>query len=281
MFLKKLFKKHNYREHIWERTDYNLFLQFPIKRWLSKGIFIKDTSSKFPRFINKLKERSCSKAVILGNAECLNELDAAAFNALETNDFLTIGLNRSIYKFQTDILIWSDLLTIKDILQKKTIKRENCYVLHALLERNHKLPAAEDPCFQYLNKYWEKNRNFKNWPKTKLYMFRNVLTAALFLCYKLDIREILLVGFGFDDRQYFYKTKKYKNARGYEIHSNEMIAKNCGGYDTLKLVKEILEYLINEEQFHISYNGNSEFLSGIEGLNRIDLKEICWSLTGV
>lgn len=272
--LRKLFKRHNYREFIWNKTGYSLFLQFPIKRLLSKGIFIKDISPGFPRFIDKLKEKGYNKAVILGNAACLNELDAATFKTLETNNFLTIGLNRSIYKFQTDILTWSDLLTIKDILYKSAIKREDCYILHALLERNPKLPTTEDPCFQNLHKYWTENRNFKNWPKTKLYMFRNVLTAALFLCYKLNIREILLIGFSFDDRQYFYKTKKYKNATGYEIHSNKKITTNCGGYDTLMLVKEIVEHLISDEQFHISYNGNSEFLSGIHGLDKINLKEI-------
>ena len=275
MNIKKLFNKKYIRERIWERTNYNLFLQYPLKRSLAKGKYIKDFSKSFPNIISGLKGESYKKAMIIGNAPCMMELDQTTFRALSEDGYLTIGLNRSIYEFQTDILLWSDLLTIQDILGRQAIKRDDCCVIHTPLERNHAIPADKDPAFQALHRYWTENRNFCNWNKTRLYMFRNILTAAFSLCYKLGIREILLVGIGMDDRQYFYKTNKYKKARGYELHSDKKLDKNCGGYDTHRIVREIMEYLLEEEDCRISYNGDSKFLAGIDGLSRIELKDIC------
>ncbi|MCK9522048.1 MAG: hypothetical protein M0R76_03255 [Proteobacteria bacterium] len=264
---------HRNREHVGLKTFYNLYWVHPILRLTSKGKFLRDESPSFPEWIEILKSKGYKKVLILGNAPCLNELTPELFEHLRASGYLTIGLNRSIFNFQTDILLWSDLLTIDDILKKRAIKSNDTTILHVRHERNHKLPAAKDKTFQALHKYWSKNRNFKNWKKKKLFMFRNVAVSAMYLSWKLGIREILMVGFGFDDRGYFYKNEKSEQDTAYELFSDKVLAKNCGGYDTHKIVREVIEHLCHDEGFRIQYNGDSNFLSTISCLNRVNLAD--------
>lgn len=264
LLYKRLFRRNLH--HLGITTNYNLFLLHPLHRLLSKGEFISDTSDYFPNWITNLTKKSYNKAVILGNAPTLSNLSQQCFNNYKENKFLTIGLNRSIYKFQTDILLWSDLLTISDILKKRCIKSNNTVCLHAQLERDHRLAAEKDANFQFLHKFWYKNKSFKNWPKQKLFMFRNSLIAALHLCYKLQIKEVVLIGFSFDDRSYFYNTQQTNQS--YEIIPDKDIIDKCGGYSTHRIVREVIEYLICDENIHISYIGNSHFLSSISMLKK-------------
>jgi hypothetical protein len=268
---KRLFVRN--REHVGIRTSYNLYRLHPILRFFSKGRFIEDENPRFPEWVEDLKARRYDKVLLLGNAPCLNDLSPELFEKLKAMGYLTIGLNRSLYMFDTDILIWSDLLTIDEILRKRAVKKDDTTILHVRLERDHRVPAAKDKGFHALHKYWSKNKNFKNWKKSKLFMFRNSAIPALHLCYKIGVKEVVMIGFGFDNREYFYKTDKYKEAKGYEIISADKLDKNCGGYDTQRIVKEILEYLTQEENFKISYNGNSPFLSTVAGLTNIDVGE--------
>ena len=121
------------------------------------------------RIVSNFKKQTylklIKKAILLGNAPCLSELTEEAHKKAQENGYLTIGLNRSIYQFQTDILVWSDLKTIDDILKKQAVKSDATTVFHIKLDRDHRLPAAKDPGFQYLNQYWAKHRNFRDWDK--------------------------------------------------------------------------------------------------------------------
>lgn len=267
---KKLFVRN--REHAGIKTSYNLYRMHPVLRFFSKGVFMRDESEEFPAWVEGLKNRGYKKVLLLGNAPCLNEMSQELFDKIQSREYLTIGLNRSIYVFQTDILIWTDLLTIDDILKKKAVKRADTTLLHVRLERDHRVPAAKDKGFHRLHKYWNKHRNFREWPKSKLFMFRNSAVAALHLCHKIGIEDVLMVGFGFDNREYFYKTDKYKESTGYEIISAEKLEKNCGGYDTQRIISEVLEHLVQDEKLRICYNGTSPFLATIPGLQRVDLK---------
>jgi hypothetical protein len=261
------------REHVGIRTSYNLYRMHPILRALSKGRFMEDENPRFPEWLDDLRAKGYTKVLLLGNAPCLNDLTPEMFEAFRREGWLTIGLNRSIYVFQTDILLWTDLLTIDDILKKRAVRSDHVTVLHTRLERDHRLPAAKDKGFHRLHKYWSKHRNFRDWPKRKLFMFRNCAVAALHLCHRIGAKEVLMVGFGFDSRDYFYKTDKYKKAEGYEIISAEKLDKNCGGYDTQKIVREVIDHLLADEGFSISYNGDSGFLASIDGMKRVTLAE--------
>lgn len=261
------------REHVGIKTSYNLFWQHPILRALSKGHFMEDENPRFPQWLEDLKARGYEKVLLLGNAPCLNEMTSELFEKLQAEGWLTIGLNRSIYVFQTDILLWTDLLTIDDILRKKAVKRDDMTILHTRLERDHRLPADKDKGFHRLHKYWSQHRNFRDWSKSKLFMFRNCAVAALHLCHRIGAKQVLMVGFGFDSREYFYKTDKYKKANEYEVISAQKLEKNCGGYDTHRIVREVLEHLVTDESFSISYNGDSKFLESIPGLRRVDLAD--------
>lgn len=262
------------QETLGVRTNYNLYRLHPLLRLTSKGHFLSDTSPNFPAWLERLSGTGARRAVILGNAPCLNELTNDLFEGFRREGLLTIGLNRSIYNFQTDLLLWSDLRTIDDILKRRSIRSDATTVLHVLHERDHRLPARDDEAFQDLHRYWSRHRNFRDWPKVKLFMFRNVAIGALHLCYRLGIKDILMVGFGFDDRGYFYKTDNYKHAHKYEVISDERLAENCGGYDTQRIVREVLEYLIQEEGFRIQYNGDSKFLSTVAGMEKAVLASL-------
>ncbi len=259
-------------ERIGVKTNYSLVLRYPFIYPFLKGNYFGDESQRFQSMMAGLAKKKYKRVLILGNAPCLNDLNEADFNELFGVDCLTIGLNRSIYKFQTDVLLWSDLLTIKDIAESSAVSQPKCNVVHVRLERDHRLPAAEDKDFQYLHQYWTEHQNFSVWPKNKLYMFRNILVPALDMVYRLGINDITLVGFDFDDRDYFYESKLMKPDTAYEIRSDKQIEENCGGYDTKTIIKEVLEYLIDEEKHSIKYNGSSDFLKSINGLENISFE---------
>lgn len=257
------------RERLGKLTNYDLYRLRPWLRFTSKGHFLSDTAPEFLIWLDGLRKREFRKAVILGNAPCLDELSKSKMEVLRAQGYLSIGLNRSIYIHETDVLIWSDLLTIDELLRRRAIKSDRVTVLHAKLERDHRLKAHEDEEFQNLHRFWQRHRTLRKWPKTKLFMFRNSAVAALHLCYRLGIRDILMVGFGFDDRSYFYAGKKASD-KGYELISEDLLTRNCGGYDTQRIIREVLQSLI-EEGFKISFNGPSEFLRTVEGLDAVTL----------
>ena len=266
-----LFRKY---EHTGIRTNYNLYRLRPIMRRLSRGHFLTDESDEFQGWLKNLRFCTPKKAVIMGNAPCLNDLSDELFNKMRDAGYFFIGLNRSIYKFQTEVLIWCDLMTIDDILKKRAVKSDETTVLHVRPERDHRLPVACDEGYRKLHEYWSKYHNFRNWKKSKLYMYRNGSTAALHLCYLLGIKDITLLGFSFDNREYFYKTNKYKKKKDYELLKKKSLTNTYGGYDTHRIVKEILEYLIVDEEFDIKYNGNSKFLKTVKGIRQITIDEL-------
>lgn len=260
-------------ERVGRKTNYNLFLRHPIQRLTSPGRFMEDENPRFERWIECLRGKGYRRALILGNAPCVAELTQPQLKKFIEAGYLTIGLNRSIYEYQTDILMWADVLAIDDILKRRAVKTNRTTILHIRHERDHRLPASQDKGFQALHQYWSRARNFRDWPKKKLFMFRNTAVGALHLCHRLGIREVVMVGFGFDDRSYFYSTEKYKDAKNYEIISQKKLDDNCGGYTTHRIIREVLEYLLTDEGLAISYNGDSQFLGKIPGLKKISLED--------
>ena len=77
-----------------------------------------------------------------------------------------------------------------------------------------------------------------------------------------------------EDRNYFYKDHSYKPNQSYELRSNFQIEKLCHGYTTQKITREVIEYLMYDENIKIKYNGSSRFLKSIHGMTKIKLTEI-------
>lgn len=224
-------------------------------------IRIKNAIKKYPntkfitdkKFCNKQLEYK--KAVILGNAKNLDILDDEKFKIYkEEKSTLTIGLNRSFYKFNTDVLLWADYEIIDEINNSNTNNLENTLVIQ----------TTNNDTKQNLT-FWKKNKSFENYPYKGLFKARNILVSALHLCYIYNIKEIELYGFEFDSRDYFFNTDKYEGIDEYEIKPSLTIEDEYLGYDTKKIAKEVLEHMINEN-FKITYNGKSKFLSSIKGL---------------
>lgn len=240
----------------------------------SRSKFVSDQSSSFPAFMEKLKAKNHKKVVIFGNADCLNEIDYIDSEYFKLNGYLTIGLNRSIFKLVTDIVMWTDIMTISDILQDRPVQQKKTTYLHVKLPRDHRLPAVYDKSFKEIALFWINNKNFRSWTKSNLFLFRNILVSALHLCFKLEVKEVILVGFNMETRNYFFHGEQNKPDVSYELRSSYEIDKLCQGYSTQRIVKEVLEYLIHEEGMSIKFNGESSFLHSIPGLTNLKLCDL-------
>jgi len=243
-------------------APYSIFKNF-INLFFDKKI--SKTKSKYPdaKFITDKKfckkSLNYKKAVILGNAKNLDVLTKKQFKLYKVNKYtLTIGLNRSFYSFDTEVLLWADYEIIDEILKTNTKNLDNTIVVQTT-NNNTKNNLA----------FWKENKSFDVYPNKSLFKARNILVSALHLCYLNNIKEIELYGFEFDSRNYFFDTDKYDGINEYEIKVNLTIKNEFIGYDTKKIVKEVLEFML-QKGFKISYYGNSQFLSSIEGLKKND-----------
>ena len=210
-------------------------------------IFLKDNTLKY------------KKAIILGNAKNLKELTSDRFLEYENNmKILTIGLNRSFYNYNTNLLLWADYEILNEINESDTKNLINTIVVQTT-NNNIKQNLL----------YWKENKSFKNYPYKGLFKARNILVSALHLCYIHSIKEIELFGFEFDSRDYFFDTNLYNGISEYEIKTDITIEKEYLGYDTQKIVKEVIEFMLNNG-YSIKYNGKSNFLESIKGLIKND-----------
>ena len=137
------------------------------------------------------------------------------------------------------------------------------FVLQAVLPVGHR--------FRDQIARWERHRSLRAFPRTKLFMFRTVLTAALHLCFILGIRKIVLIGVDLDTRTYFFEAPQYDPSQPYELRDEHSLQTHFKGYSTHRIVKEVLESLIAEENFEIVYVGDSQFLRNVAGLRRCDV----------
>ena len=225
------------------------------------GLRIKNLKAKYPTtiFIDDSNINydfsSCKKAVILGNAKNVNSLTQEQFNEYNQNkNTLIIGVNRTHLRFRTDILMWADIEIIDEILNDYSSHITNSYVIRTT---NNDIKKNLE--------FWIHNKSFKIFPFKGLFKARNILVRALHLCYLYDIKEITLYGFEFDTRGYFYHNPSIYNANEYEILSEEVIQKKYCGYDTQKIVREVIEFMI-DEGFKIQACGESKFLSSIKNI---------------
>lgn len=230
------------------------------------SVFLKDTSPKrFARFLAALQQERYETAVILGNGPSFALIDDQAMEHFRSSGYLTIGLNRSIYRFITRVLIWSDVETLESILGPESqVPKDDphrpMYVVQAVL------PTGKAFRDQILR--WEREQSFAAFPKSKLFMFRTVLTAALHLCYLLGVKRVLLAGVDLDNRAYFFKNDQFDPSQPYELRSDTALRTHFLGYSTHRIVKETLESLALRGGVRIEYVGNSEFLKTVEGLHR-------------
>lgn len=206
-------------------------------------VFLKETDLKY------------EKVVILGNAKNLQELTKDKFSKYKNDEqTLIIGLNRSFYSFNTDILLWADYEIIDELNNNSTQNIENTIAVQTT--NNNTKDNIQ---------YWIDNKSLDSYPNNGLFKARNILVSALHLCYIYDIKEIELYGFEFDSRDYFFDTNEYEGIDEYEIKTDLLIQDEYLGYDTKKIAKEVLEYMISEN-FKIAYTGKSIFLSNIKRL---------------
>lgn len=232
---------------------------------LKPSRFVRDSNpAKFNEVVEELRARRYQKAVIMGNGPSFNLIDDADVAAYHRGGYLSIGLNRSIYRFVTRVLIWSDVETLRAILSPES-KIDTDDANDPMIVVKAVLPVRR--AFKRQIRRWERNRSFDAFPSNKLFMFRTVLTAALHLCWLLRIRKVLLVGVDLDSRSYFFKNSMFDPKQPYELRNHRSIKGHFQNYSTHRIVKEVLESMI-EQGFDVRYLGESQFLKTINGLRR-------------
>lgn len=243
---------------IFNIEEYNrfLYIHFLYPSLLFKKNFIHDQSTSFKSYLEKLKARQYKYALILGNAENLNELNADLLKKLG-NNFLIIGLNRSIYNYQSDVLLWADLKAMQDIIKNKKLNSSTQFI-KVTYDYSYLIKSAVQ--------FWIKHKNLLQWPYQRLFLLRTILTSAFHLCSLLSIKKIYFIGVSLESRNYFYDSSLFKKDEPYEIQNSSTINDVFSGYDTKKIVKELIEHLIKDQGFSICSLHKNDYLQTIEGL---------------
>ena len=232
-----------------------------------KARFLRDTSRSWAKNLLSLSSQHFEGVLILGNGPSFNQLSASQFDEFKKARWLTIGLNRSILRFITDILIWADIQTLDDLVKAPFIRSpssKNMIVLQAVHPKKAKS--------QTMIECWKKSQHFNNFQGAKLFLLRTVLTSALHLAVKLKIRQVLLCGVDMDNREYFYANSKFNKREPYEQRSQKLINREFGGYTTTSIIAEILNSMAKAGH-EIGYLGNSQFLAGQSSVRRLDTEE--------
>lgn len=227
--------------------------------------FINDSGFNFNNLIKKIKNNKFQGVVILGNSSHLNDLTHSQLASFKNKKYLIIGLNRSIYKYKSDILLWADYPAIYDIFKNKHYHLDCLYLNITTNRRKH---------FYENSTYWLHNKSFENWKYNRIFLLRTILTSALHLCLKINIKKIYILGLDLEKRTYFYENKKFNGSENYEIKSKDKIDANLAGYDTQKITKEVIEHLVSEKKFEIYSANKNNFLTTIEGLKFLPLDQI-------
>lgn len=235
-------------------------LRFPTINFRS-NIF-EDRSEKFQNFITQ-KRGEYKTALILGNGPSLNELTAADYQTFQDKNYLTIGLNRSAYRFVTDIQLWADYPAFRDLYFHRMVTKSSLFIQASGTIPHERKEAAQ---------FWRAHKSLSGWSHTRLFLCRTVLTSAFDLCRRLEIRNLYLVGFEFDSRSYFYNSEIFQSNRPYEILSHQFIDKNLSGYTTHKIVAEMIGYLVRHEKFTIEFSNPSDFIRTLSHSRVRDIK---------
>ncbi|MFT4303205.1 MAG: DUF6716 putative glycosyltransferase [Candidatus Woesearchaeota archaeon] len=262
--LKKYKKKLEIIKKI-KRYFYNLsislfyILSKIIKIIFYKNNFLVDSLKNVDKIIKENKNKK--RVYIFGSAPSLNILNKKEINILKkNNENLIIVLNLAFKKIKSSsIILWTDNEVIKEIYKDNELR--NNQIIRISKPNKFNISLIE------YSKIWEKEKDFRKIKLNGIYNLRNILTGALFLVYKIGIKEIYLNGIQLDRREYFQKHPTLEENDSYEMLDNVTLKYKFNGYNTNKAVKEIIRFMINQK-FSIKYLGKSKFLKSI------NLKEI-------
>lgn len=235
------------------------YYQFFVKRKQKNTVFISDQSRIFDDYIVDLKNKKYRKAVIIGNAPNIKDLNHNKYkHDLHDETVLTIGLNQTYEIHQTEILLWGDLVVMQRLKGKNKLFKTT--FLHAA----QLVKLTRDNLV-----YWKKNKSFKHYRQKGLFKSRTILVSAFHLCYLLDIKNIELYGISLDNRSHFYdKNNNLEAQKSFEYLSPMDLENKYLGYTAQKITHEIIDYLASIG-FKLRYGGNSDFLNGILGIQEL------------
>ena len=234
------------------------YYQFFIKRRQKNTVFISDQSRIFDNYIIDLKNKKYRKAVIIGNAPNIEDLNHNNYkHDLHDETVLTIGLNQTYEIHQTEISLWGDLI----VMQR--LHGENLLSKTTFLHAAQLVKLTRDNLV-----YWKKNKSFKHYRQKGLFKSRTILVSALHLCYLLDIKNIELYGISLDNRSHFYDNNSSESEKTFEYLSPMDLENKYLGYTAQKITREIIDYLASIG-FKLLYGGNSDFLNGTLGIQRL------------
>jgi len=223
-------------------------------------MMLHDRSLEFRKCISKYS--NYDKAIVLGCGHGLNHVEQEDIGG----DALTIGLNRSFYKLRSDVLLYMDKKTEREIIDVDF--EYDVDIISMGEDRSQKEFAA----------YWNKNKCFDNYDNG-LFWFKNTLVPALHLCVLAGIRDIVLVGFDFDSKQHFYEEGQFWR-NGWVLSMADLpfetsdvkphLSTHLFGYTLEKFFGEYFDYLCMVKKCEISFTDESIFLSRYESLKKVD-----------
>ena len=219
--------------------------------------FISTNEVQFKEYIKDHKDKH-EIAFIYGNAPNLKLIDNN-WNKQIKEEFkskiFTMGLNRSYSYVDSDILLYTDQKMETELHSNPPF---DCGEL-IKVTKNDNMANLE---------YWRDHKKFRQDNYNVLPVFRNILISALYMCYLLNVKKIVLFGVQMDNRKYFYGTHVdgYNPEKPYD--EVEVL-----GYTVHKIMKETVEYFFSNN-LDIYYTGDSEFLQSLKGLKHIDVEKI-------
>ena len=174
--------------------------------------------------MRELKRRT---VVVLGTAPSLPS-DLQHLRRQELDDALIVGLNRACLATPVDVLLFADNEALDDIASQGALANARWIIRVRYDTWGRKIGGSR----------WIATRSLLDWPKKRLFMSRNILTAALSLSVRLGAQAIVLGGISLENREYFYGGENCLNR--YEQLSDRAIAWDHFGMTSQEVVRRAL-----------------------------------------
>ena len=108
---------------------------------LMPPVLLQNNTKELNDFIDSEVEKGYERAYIFGNGKGLNNVTEEEISIINDNDkFVSIGINRTFWKFYTDYLLFADHNTLNVIMKHIFSLKRNC--TSAKLPRSILIPAS-------------------------------------------------------------------------------------------------------------------------------------------
>ena len=164
---------------------------------LMPPVLLQNNTKELNDFIDSEVEKGYERAYIFGNGKGLNNVTEEEISIINDNDkFVSIGINRTFWKFYTDYLLFADHNTLNVIMKHIFSLKRNLNII-SIRSFNYSPPISP----KFVDSL---NGEFPDHKEYGLFFNSNSLPSAIHLATILNVKEIVLSGVDYDGREYFY-----------------------------------------------------------------------------